>query len=108
AATGALLGSLTVPGNWNPYVLLPDEAHHRIFVWTQLRSRDVLLSYDLDTLQLLGVARVYDDTALQPGFVKSMALWGSEGIALTDGVQLSVMSGSLFWTYRGGPGSPTQ
>jgi hypothetical protein len=103
-ATGALLGTLSLPESTTPYALVPDEAHNRIFVWMSVRQKDFIISYDMTTLQLLGYAPV----SPAPGnFDGSMTLWGSEGVALTDGQQLIVMSGSFFSTYQPPSTSPT-
>ena len=103
AATGALLGTLTLPPSTTPYALLPDEMHNRIFVWASVRQKPFIVSYDMTTLQLLGFAPV----SAAGGVNSSMTLWGSEGVAIADGAQLIVMSGSFFSTYRPPSTSPT-
>lgn len=102
ATTGAMLG--TVPNTTGAYVVLPDEAHNRVFVWNKINQRDMILSYDMATLQLLALAPVYggsEPTLAPPN--RTMTLWGADGIALTDGTNLIVMSGAFFLTYRGAP-----
>ena len=102
AATGALLG--TVPNATGAYAVLPDEARGRIFVWNQVNQRDMILSYDMTTLQLLALAPVYGGpTSLMAPPTRSMTLWGTDGIALTDGTNLIVLSGAFFTNYRGLP-----
>jgi len=105
AATGALLGSLTLPDSGAPYALLPDEAHNRIFVWMSVRQKEFIVSYDMTTLRLLGFAPV---SSAQGNYNGSMTLWGNDGVALTDGGQLIVMSGAFFSTYQPPTTSPTQ
>lgn len=104
-ATGALLGTLALPESTTPYALLPDEVHNRIFVWMSVRQKEFIVSYDMTTLRLLGFAPV---SSAVGNFNGSMTLWGSEGVALTDGGQLIVMSGSFFSTYQPPSTSPTQ
>jgi len=104
ATTGALLAALTLPDSGMPYALLPDEAHNRIFVWMSVRQKGFILSYDMTTLQPLGFAPV----STPANFNGTMTLWGNEGVALADGAQLTVMSGSFFTTYRPPGTSPTQ
>lgn len=103
AATGAQIGSLSLPDSSYLRSILVDEAHGRIFVWMPVRQTEYVLSYDLATLKLLAFAPVYSASgASYPSFAK-MALWGNDGVALVDGQQLIVLSGSFFTTYRGEP-----
>jgi hypothetical protein len=100
ADTGALLNTLPYT---DAYAVLPDEARQRIFVWARWPCRDLLVSYDMQTLQPLGYAPVYPGSSFPAGSGRSMVLWGTEGVALIDGNQLIVLSGPFFSTYRGEP-----
>lgn len=64
---------------------------------------DLILSYDISTLKLLAFAEVYGVPVFPVGAERTMTLWGTEGVALTDGSQLVVLSGAFFSTYRGEP-----
>lgn len=97
ATTGDLLGTIPMPGFSPPAAVLPDERHRRLYVWTQVRGIAALVSYDLDTLQILAYA------PMQGYSSGSMVLWGDEGIAITWGSSLTVLSGPFFSTYRGEP-----
>jgi hypothetical protein len=104
ATTGALLGTLPGLGSTTPYAALADEAHGRVFIWTVVNQREMILSYDAATLKLLAYAAVYPGSNSPTGYVgKSMALWGSDGVALTTGSELILLSGPFFTTYRGEP-----
>ena len=104
AATGTLLGSLPSTGDSTiPYAVLPDEANARILVWKQVRQREFILSYDITTLKLLGLAEVHGAPTETGGSGRGITLWGSDGVALTAGSQLVVLSGAFFSTYRGEP-----
>lgn len=100
--TGALLGALALPDSTTPHSLLVDEAHGRVFVWMEVSQRSFIVSFDLATLKPLAYAPVYAPGA-QPGASTRMVLWGSNGVALVDGNQLIVFSGTFFSTYRGEP-----
>ncbi len=98
ASTGAVLGQLALPGSVPPYAVLPDESKGRIFVWT---AEDMIRSYDISTLEYLGEVPVFG--VAHPGSlgVRNMTLWGTDGVAMTDGIRLVVLSGPFFTTYRG-------
>jgi hypothetical protein len=47
---------------------------------------------------------VYAGADASPSVIsRNMILWGNDGLALTDGVNLVVLSGSFFSGYRGAP-----
>lgn len=96
AASGAIVGTLPAIGSSTTHALLADEARNRMYVATNQNQREVVLVYDLTTLQQLASVPVYT-TAITPGtLAKRMATWGTNGLALTDGNQLILLSGPAF------------
>lgn len=98
ATTGAQLGALALPDSAQPTAVLVDEANNRVLVW-----QGYLISYDLTTLQMLALVApggVSTNTSPVNG---KMVLWGTNGVALADGANLIILSGSFFTTYRGSP-----
>lgn len=96
AATGAILDEVPGLGTTVPYVTMADETRGRLYVWTELNQREVIFVYDLATLSRLAIVPVYGPSQ-QGGFLnKSMALWGNNGLALTNGSQVVVFSGAAF------------
>lgn len=95
AGTGSIVG--TLPGSGSAYASQADEAHGLLFVWTEQNQREVILIYDTTTLQQLANVPVYANAGSQglPSR-RSIALWGSNGLALTDGNQLILLSGPIF------------
>jgi hypothetical protein len=93
ARNGALLATLSGGGG---QALLVDETRGRLFVWTQLNQKDVILAYDLATLTLLGNVPVYAGSVMSGSPTKAMTRWGSNGLALVDGGQLILLSGPFF------------
>jgi hypothetical protein len=101
AGSGALLESLGTELTWVDVV--PDLPNRRIHAWGRTATpRDYVVTFDMDTLEPLAYARVYDAPVFPPGSGRSMALW-ENGVALTDGLQVVVLSGPFFSTYRGEP-----
>jgi hypothetical protein len=97
ATTGEVLGTIPMPPNSTaPIAVLPDARNRRLFVWVQVRGAPVMVSYDLDTLQILA----YLPMDFGSG---SMVLWGNEGVAITNGSSVTLLSGPFFSSYRGEP-----
>jgi hypothetical protein len=103
AVTGAVVGTLPSIDSGGAYAMLADDAKGRLFVLQRMNSLDYLLSYDAATLKLLALIPVYAGPSFPPGIGRSVTLWGNDGLAITDGAQLIVLSGTFFSTYRGEP-----
>jgi hypothetical protein len=93
--SGAQVGTFGLADNTSGVAVAIDESNGRIFVW----RADFLMVYDLSTLQMLAIAQIGVSAGGNPE--PAMVLWGNGGVAMTDGEQLVVLSGSLFTTYRG-------
>jgi hypothetical protein len=96
ASTGDVISTISFPESRTPIAVLPDERNRKLFVWTQVQGAPAIVSYDLDTLQILAYAPMQFGSG-------AMVLWGNEGIAITNGSSLTVLSGSFFSSYRGEP-----
>lgn len=96
AGTGDVVGTIPLPTSSSPIAVLPDERNRRLFVWVHVQGSPVIISYDLDTLQILAYAPM-------PFGSGPMVLWGDEGIAFANGSSLTILSGPFFSTYRGEP-----
>jgi dipeptidyl aminopeptidase/acylaminoacyl peptidase len=96
ASDGALLSTLPGLGSTIPGALLADESRGRIYAWTQLNQKEVILVYDLATQTLLGNVPVYDGSFYTGGItIRSLAVWGSNGLALVDGERLTLLTGPM-------------
>jgi hypothetical protein len=93
--SGAQVGTFGQADNTSGVAVAIDEANGRIFLW----RAGFLMSYDLITLKMLAIAKI--DVTPYWNQEPAMVPWGSGGVAMTNGEQLVVLSGSLFTTYRG-------
>lgn len=101
--TGAPLGKLPMPLDWPVAALVVDPLHHRVFVRA---LGDYLLSFDTRTLEPIAMMR-FDISTQKPTFpFERMTLWGTDGVALVDGTNLVILSGTFFTTYDGRPTMP--
>lgn len=88
----------TVIGNiLGSKAIVVDEARERLYLWTVLNQKDVVMSYDLATLDVLGYEPVYD-LSVSTGTSGRMVPWGDEGVALVDPVhgRITLLSGTFF------------
>jgi hypothetical protein len=96
AASGATLGTLSVPSGYQVITLLPDPVNSRVIFLTHgLYSEHlVLFCFDASTFSMTSVADLgYDES---PGYPLNMVLWGTSGIAFDyDGNWVTVLSGSF-------------
>lgn len=103
AASGAEIGLLPGFGSFVAKGMVGDEARGYLYVWTDVGVTDYILKYDVISEELLAYAPVYGGPVFGGGSGSSMAWWGDEGVAITDGAQILVLSGPFFSTYRGEP-----
>jgi hypothetical protein len=103
ATTGMQVGTLPRPNSYVAHAVLADAARGRVYLWTSVDTREYILSYDMLTRELLALAPVYPGPGFGSASFPRMILWGTEGVALTNGTHLIVLSGPFFSTYRGEP-----
>jgi hypothetical protein len=97
SSSGAMLGQVPGVGSGLAYAVVADAAHGRLYVWTALDQREVIFVHDLATMTRLSIVPVYPNSGSPGGYLnKSMVLWGNDGLALTDGNRVIVLSGTVF------------
>lgn len=96
AASGATLGTLSVPSDYQVITLLPDPGNSRVIVLThELYSEHlVLFCFNASTFAMTSVADLgYDESS---GYPINLVSWGTNGIAFDYGSNsVMVMSGSF-------------
>lgn len=107
-ATGNILRSLSLPEGFILQDFVLDGPRNRLFarvVRSGAFDRPYVMSFALDALQLLAIARLFNPGEYTLGGVLGphMILWGNDGLAVTDGERLVVLSGPFFTTYTGAP-----
>ena len=111
ATNGAILSALALPEGLQLDSFTVDAAHNRLFAAVERQNGSTypyLLSYRLDTLKLLAVARLGGDNDSVYPSGSILRTWGSDGLAMTDGHTVIAMSGTFFTTYEGTPVSSAQ
>jgi hypothetical protein len=97
SSSGAMLGQVPGVGSGLAYAVVADAARGRLYVWTALDQREVIFVHDLATMTRLSIVPVYPNSGSPGGYLnKSMVLWGNDGLALTDGNRVIVLSGTVF------------
>jgi hypothetical protein len=106
--TGAIMSTLRLPEGFELHKYIVDAANNRLFAATSrysMRSVPYLMSFELSTLRRLAVARLSEASEFDAANSRMrIVLWGTDGIALSDGEYLEVLSGRFFTTYDGSPG----
>jgi hypothetical protein len=100
ANTGVVLPHLEVPANFTLDEMIVDQARSRLYA---ISNNEYVLSFDINTHKLLALAPTGVSTQRATFKHHIMRLWGSEGLAVVDGTNLVVLSGSFFTTYDGAP-----